>query len=57
MEFLNIFAHFVELKNEGRKPDKNSTKNAVQEYHLCCLEPPFDSIYIFAEDDVFLSSG
>jgi hypothetical protein len=33
--------HFVEQKNEGRKPDKNSSlrpetsnKNAVQEFHL-----------------------
>jgi hypothetical protein len=41
--------HFVERKNKSRKPDKNSsfrrlefmrekkpTKNAVQEFHLCC---------------------
>ncbi len=48
---MNTEQHFVELKNEGRKPDKNSSlrrlrslcpepeastkKNDVQEFHLC----------------------
>jgi hypothetical protein len=53
--------HFVELKNEGKKPDKisslrrlkfmprNLDKNAIQEFHLRCAK-----LYSFAAAAVLL---